>query len=429
MAAFKNKGACAVAAILICVLLFPRLSFAQDPLGQRNTLNLWDAADGSLLQSIETEAYIWRALLSSDGTVIAALHDNGVATVYDAQSGETLHTHTFTAPGADVRYTSIGPGFSPEQLFVIQDNQLWLWDYAADEILLVGGTPQQIAEIAPGPDGQRFLVTTQQGPALIIDTASGESQAVIDPLPRAWDIRWSPDGARIAVAHDEGFSVFDSAAGASLLDVVDDRFSDVYSRVAWSPDGATVLALASPSLHFEDSEIFVFDGETLEQRLTIPLDDATFSLDWTPDSSRFLSASYVSDGVAVYDAQTGEEVGRYSSGSSLDGFLHASWNADASLIVARGNSRAGGNAYFVWEAATGRNIHAQTTPGLLLFEAWNRLQTRVAFSTWPTSTVDVIDLTQPDAPRLTLTHEDTLQGMAWTASGSRLLTWTGADRG
>ena len=429
MAAFKSKGALVAAAILVCVLLFPLSSLAQGIPGQRNTLNLWDAANGSLLQSIETEAYIWRAVLSNDGTVIAAQHDDGVLTAYDAQTGEALHSHTFAAPGADVRYTNIRPGFSPEQLFVVQGSQLWLWDYVVDEILLVGGTPQPLVDIEPGPDGQRFVVTTREGPALIIDTESGESQAVIDPLPRAWDIQWSPDGARIAVAHDEGFGVFDSATGESLLEVVDDRFSDVYSRVSWSPGGTTLLALASPSLHFEDTEIFVIDGDTLEQRFTIPLDDATFSLDWNPNGSQFLSASYLSDGVTAYNAQTGEQVGRYDGGTPVDGFLHAAWNADASLIMAQGQLDAGGNVYAVWEAATGRRIHARNTSGSLLSMAWNRLQTRVAFWTWPTSTVDVVDLTRPGAPRLTLEHEDRLQGVAWTANGSRLLTWTGQDRG
>jgi WD40 repeat protein len=423
----KMKGASAITLILLFILLSSFRINTQNTLGQRNTLNLWDAVEGTLIQTIQTGEYIWEAMLNYDGTVIAALYDDGILVSYDAHSGDILHTRTFMTAG-DVRDPIIRPGFVPGQVFVLQYEQFWLWDFVADEILLEGNTEGQLLSILASPNGKRFLAITRQEQIIIFDTASVDVVASILLLPHIWDIQWSPDSMRIAVAHRTGFNVFDSEAGAKLFGVQDDRFSDVYSKVSWSPDGASLLALASPSLHYEDTEIFVIESKTLVQRLSIQFDQGVFSLDWNADSSSILTASYEMAGVSSHDAHTGDLIRSYGDDSSTAGFLSAGWNYDDTLVVGQGVTETG-KEYIIWEAETGRRVQERIVMNSLIDTVWNVSKTRVMFSFWPSSIVDVIDLTQQNALRFTLVHQDTLQGAVWSTDGNRILTWTGRDIG
>jgi WD40 repeat protein len=430
MSIFKLKSAFAVVLILLVIFLSPFRISAQDILGHRNTLNLWDAVDGTLLRTIETEPYIYQARLNRDGTMIVALHDNGSLVSYDAQSGNILHTRTFGSPG-DYRDLWEQPGFVPSQVFVFQNNQFWLWDFVTDEIVLTGTTENRISTILVSPDGQRFLVSTRQGQITIFDAASGDMLISIPSLPRIWDIQWSLDGARIAVAHKTGFNVFDGETGASLFDMFAPFEMDVYASVSWNPDGTLLLPLIISSLQREDTELRVIESDTWAQRYSIPFDSGVYSLNWDTDGSRMLVASYKTDGVSSYNAQTGKLIRSYAGDlSSPAGFLSAGWNYDDSLVVGKGPvAPALGSMYAIWDAETGRIIQEQTYLGSLVDVVWNVAATHVLFTVWPDSIVDVIDLTQPDAPRFTLVHQDILHGATWSADGNRILTWTGENRG
>ena len=413
--------------LMLTLLPLPQVT-AQDMLGQRNTLNVWNVADGTLLRTIETETYIQQARLNSDATTIVATHDDGIFSAYDVESGDVLHTRAFVSAG-NPRYTKTRSGLTANQIFVAQAKKFWLWDFGADEILLEGETETEITDILASPNGQRFLVISKPEQINVFDSADGERLVAIPALSRIWDIQWSPDSSRIALAHKAGFSVFNTETGENLLDVPDERGLNSYSRVTWSPDGLSLILLSMPSSEPEHTEIFVLESETLILRLSIPFDDGVYSIDWSADSSQIVTASWEKEGVSTYDAHTGNLIRRYGGSSSTDGFLFVGFSYDDTRVVGEGVS-ATRDVYSIWDAETGNLIYEfESHDSEWISPVWNETKTHILFSIWPSSIVDVFDLTQGDTPRLTLTHQDTLQGANWSSDGTRIVAWTGADRG
>jgi dipeptidyl aminopeptidase/acylaminoacyl peptidase len=133
--------------------------------------------------------------------------------------------------------------------------QQQLWAISAE-----GGEPRLLAEghdPAISPDGKRLAyVLKGQLWGLSLGDAKAKPEQLLQTRGSAANLRWSPDGSRLAFVSDRGdhsFVGLYSAASGSVTYL--DPSTDLDSRPVWSPDSARIAFLRIPpdkdSLLFE----------------------------------------------------------------------------------------------------------------------------------------------------------------------------------
>ena len=157
------------------------------------------------------------------------------------------------------------------------------------------------------------------------------------------EIKYSPDGIKLAVASSIGIWIYDAQTGEEL-DLYTGHTGPVNS-VAFSPDGST---LASGS---EDNAIRFWDVNTgthlhiIRGSITVP------SLAYSPDGNRIISGSHSS--VRLWNANKG--VGAYikNVGNQFDLVTSVAYSPDGNIIASGSED----NTIRFWDARTGSYPH------------------------------------------------------------------------
>lgn len=163
---------------------------------------------------------------------------------------------------------------------------------------------------------------------LCLGWALGDVAAQATPAG-AWEIEWSPDGERLAIAHlDENIYVLNVSMNS--VQTLRGHSAQAYS-VAWSPDGNV---LASGGLF--DRFVYLWDvpNETIQQFIYPPgyengviLDPGVNDIAWSPDGAYLLATSFDTFQFWETGAWTGLEPSR--SGTIYD----AAWSPDGLLLA------------------------------------------------------------------------------------------------
>lgn len=130
------------------------------------------------------------------------------------------------------------------------------------------------------PDGRRLAFTSGDYPrkrVVVQELASGHTRT-LSWWKTVWDLRWSPDGARLLVAGFDGVYVVPADGGERR------HLTDPTWKVAWSGDGA-----AFAGLRRGDNKLFVFDlAAERERPLELDLPATLEGFDWSPDHDLLL---------------------------------------------------------------------------------------------------------------------------------------------
>jgi Tol biopolymer transport system component len=215
---------------------------------------------------------------SPTGAELAIIENSGTLRTIDVATGETIDLGPVVAD-----LLQRGAAFRP-----------WAWS----------------------PDGTRFVFgspPSSRASLYSVDVRTGE-RALLGRVPGAepWieRVRWSPDGAHIAVQtrEDPGGRLYVmSADGADIRMVADDSNSFGF---AWSPDGAR-LAFGSEAAREVRIRVATTDGAGPAQIGTVGPDDcyrtswgADFecSVTWSPDGTEVAFRKGETGEVAVFDA-------------------------------------------------------------------------------------------------------------------------------
>jgi WD40 repeat protein len=207
------------------------------------------------------------------------------------------------------------------------------------------------------------------------DGATGFPRAALDAPALALD--WTPDGNRLvalSLAGDQRtlrLVVWDVRVGPrgevevvahSRFDVVSKEPLNVFARcqVRFSPDGAR-LALATPNL------AGVWNVANGQRELELPV--GVWSVEWRPDGARFLVlTSRPGPGgafpIEVRDAGSGEVLRTFRP--RLGTFTAAAWTLDGRRIVTAASEK----RVVVWDPDTGTELLAM--PGEAATLSWTR---------------------------------------------------------
>lgn len=207
-------------------------------------------------------------------------------------------------------------------------------------------TPKNNTVILFSPDGTRFATRGNVRFVLTLwDAVAGVELRRLkrEPVPNAYDLAFSPDGKRIAVAEGRDIaSVWDVETGAQLM-VFRGHDSSVVS-VACSPDGRHI---ASSSREI----IRVWDGASGAELMRLQDEEAADirSLTYSPDGSRLIS--YGGDNVIrVWDTASGKKLLAIEIEDRVQGRIAIS--RDGKLVALGGTD----STILIWDATNGRQL-------------------------------------------------------------------------
>jgi WD40 repeat protein len=124
-------------------------------------MKLWDAAHGTLLQSLPEATQVRSLAYSPDGAALAVGMEGGTVKLRRGDGGETLWSHS--GHGRPVRALA----FSPDGRTLAsggEDGQLKLWHAATgQELLRLAAYSKTVSGLAFSPDGQTLAVAVQDG--------------------------------------------------------------------------------------------------------------------------------------------------------------------------------------------------------------------------------------------------------------------------
>jgi WD40 repeat protein len=337
--------------------------------GWDDSIRLWEVATGTELRKIHAhQAIVARVVFSADGKLLASRGGlDGLLRLWDAASGKELHKIEGLSKVNPWRfYREAALAFSPDSKTVVASDRkgVVFFDVASGkEIRRLEGY-RDCMYVAFSPDG-KLLATgglddaaKEQYSLRLWDAASGKELRRCE-LPKNEPptcFAFSPEADKLAAAVAEADTcIFDVASGKPTRQL---KHFWPY-RIAFSPDGKTVVSIRGPVLRR-------WDAATGEERLAeIEGHQAGIScVAISRDGSLIVSGGE--------DIRIWEPKGKLARRIASPGTAVA-LSADGKTVASVGG---GGKVAHLWDATTGEEIGQLEGPALKI----QRHQRAVAFS-------------------------------------------------
>ena len=263
-----------------CVAFSPdgrRLASASDDA----TIGLWNADSGQLLHTLAGHSNsVYSIAFSPDGRWLASGSGDHTVKLWDAQSGQMLRTIEGGANAAHLAFSPDGGRLASGG----DDGAVKLWNPDSGELLrTLEGHSGQVQSVAFSPDGLWLASAHLDGSIKLWDAQSGQMLRTIEGGANAACLAFSPGGGRLASGCDDGAVKLWNPDSGELLGTLEGHSERVES-VAFSPDGGR---LASGC---DDGLIELWDPDSSELLRTIEGSGApVWSVAFSPDGRRLAS--------------------------------------------------------------------------------------------------------------------------------------------
>ena len=328
------------------------------------TIRLWNAADGSLHETLVSHPEkVPHLTWSVDGRFIAYNVHNEASWLWDVKQGR--HRAALRGHTAAVR----GLLFTPDNREIVSasmDGTIRVWDTTTGAcIRIIYGYTLNVGDMSWSPDGTR-LVSIETGLSPIVYSLNETMPSMMlgghtdDPL----FAKWSPDGCSIAIGSFSVIRQWDAKTGAALENFSSpDARGNNFRNCAWSPDGQR-LAAATVTHGILLFELTTGAAQSLGGAQRTGANSYNL-IQWSPNGS-MLAADFEDGMIRVWNTNSGEPLLRLPGARSC-----LAWSSDSSRL-ALVESRNDGSELVLWDVETRERRPLALHPGEVFGMEWMR---------------------------------------------------------
>lgn len=301
------------------------------------SLHLWPGPDGDAL-TLPDRAYnpLWDVTYSPDGRFLATVSNNGDAVVWRVATGRIhatypgdLHRNVAIAFTPDGAVALAGPDLAPQ-----------IRELAGDRVRLTLERPVgETRALAVSADGRRLVTLDKDDRVRLWDATTG---ALLHTGESGGDhVRFTPDGATIAVSSSYGVRLWTPPAGrtTTLFPAAEGR-PHVTKAIAFSPDGRLAAA------PYDLDAVAIWAPATGRAPRILADQGSVYALEFSPDGGLLAIAPF--DGAPrLHDAATGAV--RHVLTGHLNGVHALAFAPDGATLV----TASADGAARIWNTATG----------------------------------------------------------------------------
>jgi WD40 repeat protein len=269
---------------------------------------------------------VWTVDWSPDGRYIASGSADGAAQVWDAQTGKHVLSYRRplppTQPDGWARTVTWSPD-SKQLLIGFKDGMAQVLDITNGEVLHIikgNGPLSSINTAAWSPDGKYIAIGYINGPIRVHELITTNELIYIEHNAPVQSLVWSPDNTRIVSASSDGtVKVWLVANGQTLVNYTNQ--GDAVMSVSWSHDGTRIASAAR--------DVQVWDAGTGRTLFTYNQHKSTpvLAVAWSHNDAYIASGG--ADGTRIWEAKTGNRVRNYNTGA----IFSLAWSPDDTRIV------------------------------------------------------------------------------------------------
>lgn len=246
---------------------------------------------------------------------------DGVVRCLELATGETVWT------GSERHETVLQTvASSPDGRLIAtsaSDRMIRVWDAATGAVIARFAHPATSYDVRFSPDGERLAVACTDDTVGVYRLGSDQRIMTCEGH-EAWpmSVDWSPRGDRIvSVGNDSTLRIWDATTGVELIRR---ELEGRSQAVAWSTTDQIAVGL-------EDGVIPLIDasGPLIEVVRLRPNADEIYSLQWAAGGQRLAVGAF--EAVVVFDQRGGRQIARFD----VDTLAHRiAWSPDATIVGA-----------------------------------------------------------------------------------------------
>jgi WD40 repeat protein len=260
---------------------------------------------------------------SPDSRRVVSGSSDKTVQIWDALTGE----HVVTGRGHTDAVTAVE--WSPDGRYIASssvDGTVRLWDATTGtQKYVYRGHTDSVNSLSWSPDSLHLASASSDKTVQIQDVTSGKHIFTYrGHTATVSSVSWAPDGKRIASGSwDKTVQVWEAATGklaytydgynvkAAQTSTAKGVLPDLIFVVAWSHNGKRIAAVTQVYCGDNCGVVVSWDADT-QRNVAFYIDTPVFALAWSPDDTRFVTATEVStQGSSVTRAQ-GPEDGPYA---------------------------------------------------------------------------------------------------------------------